>query len=91
MSVTCDTCNRKQFKLLLYLNANTAYVLVVLTYQQYATGAFLFIVNDPKKVEFKTINKSSIIYSVYSSTLNASSQTYTRCFLVPTVYYETFK
>ncbi|CAF0808178.1 unnamed protein product [Adineta steineri] len=78
-----------QFKLDLYLNVGTIYVLVVTTYEPKETGEFSIAVLGKDKVILERLSTPVNIQFRYTSQLTDDSPTYYRDCQVPQCHYET--
>jgi hypothetical protein len=69
------TCNQEQFKLIINLENDTEYVLVVTTYRPYTTGGFSVFISGPDNVSLNHFSK----YLHYFMNIKDESIEYERC------------
>ncbi|CAF1480449.1 unnamed protein product [Adineta steineri] len=80
-----------QFKLVIHLDVDRKYVLVVATYDSKETGEFSIVVLGKNKVIFERLSTPVNIRLEYSSKLTDNSPTYYRDCQVPQCHYETLQ
>jgi hypothetical protein len=69
------TCNQEQFKLMIDLENDTQYVLVVTTYRPYTTGGFSVFISGPDNVSLNHFSK----YPHYFMNIKDKSMEYKGC------------
>ncbi|CAF1044965.1 unnamed protein product [Adineta steineri] len=82
-----EGCDNNQFQIIVDLNANSTYVLVVTTYSSNITGKFLISASGPNKINFNLID----VQLVYRSILTKDTETYSRVCGRTGYYYETIE
>ncbi|CAF1084946.1 unnamed protein product [Adineta steineri] len=84
-----NSCSDIQFKLNIYLDVHTIYVLVVTTYESKETGQFSIVVFGKNKVILERLSTPVNLQYIHSSQLTDDSPTYYRDCQVPQCHYET--